>query len=58
MYWIVDWWFPCEVCNYNVRTFYTGVSLGDVSYLSRFYGTDVRGHVQNDSLSNFCYDWR
>lgn len=23
---------------------------GDISYLSRFYGTDVRGHVQNDIL--------
>lgn len=53
----------CGFCTKYATTMsvlfvYPDFPLGDISYLSRFYGTDVRGHVQNDILFNFCYIWR
>lgn len=47
----------CGFCTKYATTMYvlciSDFPWGDISYLSRFYGTDVRGHVQNDILSNF-----
>lgn len=55
MYWIVDWRFLYEVCNYmDVCILYTGFSLG-VSYLSRFFSTGVMSHVHIYIWPNLGY---
>ena len=52
----------CIFCMKYATTMYVlcipGFPRGDISYLSRFNGTDVMGHVDNDILFNFCYIWR
>lgn len=53
-YWIVDLVVSVRSIQLQCTDFvYRIFPGGNISYLSRFYGTDVRGHVQKDILFNF-----